>query len=119
MTEKQEFIFTCADEEELDKLKTRAMKLKVIVLDAWDKHPLQNPSLFNNRQKQRFTDEIKVLWNTMSDEQINKEFNDICCSRLFTEGADVSTYPCYEPVGTPNHSVLYDPAGNLVEVDNN
>ena len=119
MTEKQEFIFTCADEDELNRLKDKAMKLKVIVLDTWDKHPLQNPSLFNKRQKERFTNELKVLWNTMTDEQIEKEFNDICCSRLFDAGCDISNYPCYEPVGTPNHSVLYDPAGNSVEVDKN
>ena len=117
MSEQQEFIFTCADETELERLKHKAMKLKVIVLDTWDKHPLQNPSLFNKRQKERFTNEIKVLWNTMSDEQIEKEFNDICCERLFNAGADVSTYPVYEPVGTANHSVLYKPDEAVVDTN--
>jgi hypothetical protein len=120
MTEKQEFIFTCADEDELEKLKTRAMKLKVILLDTWDKHPLQNPALFNKRQRDRFTSELKSMWNSMTDEQIDKEFNEICCERLFVAGADFSNYPVYEPVGTANHKILYDAGLNAVEVvDNN
>ena len=119
MTERQEFIFTCKDEDELKYYKDKAMKLKVILLDNWEKHPLQNPKLLDKRRRERFEKELKELWNTMSDEQIDKEFGDICCSRLFGEGADVSNYPCFEPAGTPNHSILYDPAGNLVEVDTN
>ncbi len=107
MTDKQEFLVTCSNEEELNKLKEKAMKLKLIVLDNWDKHPLQNPSLFNKRQKDKFTAELKSLWNTMTNEQIDKEFNDICCSRLFEVGCDISTYPIYEPAGTPNHDVLF------------
>ena len=114
-SQKQEYVFTCRDEEELNKYKTRAMKLKIILLDSWDKHPLENPACFNKRQKERFTKELENLWNKMNDEEIDKEFNDICCSRLFNSGSDISSYPVYEPIGTPNHSVLYE---NTSEVDN-
>jgi len=107
MTERQEFIFTCKDEDELNRLKEKAMKLKVILLDDWDKHPLQNPALFDKRRRERFEKELKDMWYKMTDEQIEKEFNDICCGRLFADGVDISAYPCAE-MGSPNHTQLYE-----------
>lgn len=78
--------------EELEQLKQKATKLKVILMERKGKHPLQNISLLNKRDKDLFEKELEELWNTMSDEEITNEFNSICCDRIFTEGTDVSNY---------------------------
>ena len=72
----------CQSEEELQALKTKAMKCKVILLDQWEKHPLTNPSTFNKRQKDRFLKEL-----TTSDKKPHKLIQSL---NLFTCGIGLS-----------------------------
>lgn len=95
MTEQQEFVFDCKDEEELLKCRNKLTKLKVVLLDRMDKPALLNIRLMDKRSRDKFKKELKHLWDTMSDEEIDKEFNDICCEKLFTCGVDISAYPCF------------------------
>lgn len=94
------------NEEQLTLLKEKCMKCKVILLDLWDKHPLQNPSLFNKRQKERFTKELLQMINDWNDEKVNLEFNSVVTDRIFASGQDISNYPVYQS-SVPEHSHLY------------
>lgn len=100
--------FLCEDKEEFERLKAKATKLRVILLDRKDKQIFCRLSNFSKRDKDKFVAEINEMWNTMTDEEINEEFNAICCDKLFESGADVSTLPVKE-LTYPNHSVLYEP----------
>jgi len=107
-----DFIFFAKNEEELQQFKDKAMKLKVILLDRLGKHPLQNPSFFNKREKDKFLCKIREMWNEITDDEVNKEFNSIVCDNLFTNGADVSNYPCVN-IDLPDHSVLYNKGDSI------
>jgi len=65
-------------------------------------------SSFDARDKKKFIRELNDMWNTMTDKEIDDEFNEICNDKLFAN--DVSNLPV-EPSGItyPDHSVLYNP----------
>lgn len=92
-------------QEELEALKTKCMKCKVILLDEWDKHPLDNPALFDRRKKDKFTNQLAEMMKTWSDEDIDKEFGYIVSDKLLASGTDVSKYITSGAV--PDHSILY------------
>lgn len=100
----------CESQEEFDRLKNKATKLRTILLDRKNKNLFCKLASFDTRDKKKFIREINELWTNMTDEEIDAEFNEICCDKLFESSADVSTYPV-EPSGLtyPDHSVLYNP----------
>lgn len=95
-------------EEQLNALKEKCLKCKVILMEKKNKHPLSNLSLFSKRQKEVFLKELNEMMLSMSDEDITKEFNSIVCDDLFTSGKDYTTYNTLEST-EPDHSVLYNP----------
>ena len=95
MTE-QELVFDCPDEATLVKYREKLTKLKIVLLDRMDKPLLLNIKIMDKRSQNKFKAELKLLWNTMSDEEIEREFNDIVCNKLFTSGQDISAYSCFE-----------------------
>lgn len=86
----------CSTEEELAKLKEKAMKVKIIVLEDMNKHPLTNVSTFSKREKAKVLEKMEFLFASYTDEQIDKEFNAIVCDKLLDNGADLSQYPIYD-----------------------
>lgn len=98
--------FVCDTQEEFDRLKTKATKLRIILLERKDKALFCRLSAFDTRDKTKFIKELNDMWNTMSDEEIDVEFNDICVNKLFEGGKDVTTYPV-ETLTYPDHSILY------------
>jgi hypothetical protein len=86
----------CATEEELNKLKEKAMKVKIIVLEDMNKPPLTNVSNFNKRDKSKVLEKMEFLFTSYTDEQIDKEFNSIVCDKLLDSGIDISQYPIYD-----------------------
>lgn len=98
----------CETQDEFDKLKNKATKLRVILFDRKEKNMFCKLSSLDVRDKKKFIREINEMWNSMTDEEIDAEFNEICCDKLFT--GDVSDLPV-EPSGMtyPDHSVLYNP----------
>jgi len=86
----------CSTKEELQALKEKAMKVKVICLDEMDKHPLCNPSYFTKRDKDKLLERMGKMMHTYSNEEIEKSFSTIVNDRLLTCGADVSNYPIYD-----------------------
>lgn len=99
------------NEEELNALKTKCIKCKVILLEKMHKHPLSNLSLFSKRQKEVFFRELKEMFDTWSDDRINEEFNAIVCDDLLAQNADVSKYPVNEVIPA-DHSILYKKSEN-------
>ena len=81
------------DEEKLAQLKEKALKCKVIALDLLQHHPLTNPSAMNPREKNKVIS-LMETWFGKGDEEVNLEFNDIVCNKLFHYTSDISTLPC-------------------------
>lgn len=67
-------------------------KVKVIALDRLGKHPLSNPSFFRKREKEELKLLMEHIINDMSEDEIAKEFNEVCCEKLFNAGADYTYY---------------------------
>jgi len=98
----------CETKEEFDRLRHKATKLRVILLERKDKNLFCKLSSFDRRDHNKFIKEINELWNTMSDQEIDDEFNDICVNKLFETGKDLTSYPV-ETLTYPDHSILYNP----------
>ena len=98
----------CEDEQEFERLKTKATKLRIILLERKDKNLFCKLSSFDKRTKDKFVKEINEMWNSMSDNEIDEEFNAICCDKLFYQGQDITSYPVKE-LTFPDHSILYNP----------
>jgi hypothetical protein len=105
-----------SSEEELQALKTKAMKCKVILLDQWEKHPLTNPSTFNKRQKDRFLKELTTMMMYMTEDEIDKEFNSVVSDRILACGEDISKFPVAH-VEAPDYSVLYPVDEEVVNIE--
>jgi len=72
-------------------------KVKVIGLHRMGKHPLYNGSLLKPREKEKLKTSMEKIM-TLTDDQIQREFNDICIDNLFDNTTDYSTYPVYDPL---------------------
>lgn len=84
-------------EEQQEKMKRKAFitKVKVIALDKMGKHPLMNPSLMRQKDKQALIVVMDEVIKSMSEQDITLMFNDICNEKLFASNSDYSTYPVY------------------------
>lgn len=86
-----------SDTETLQKLKDKALRLKVICLDGMGKSPMSNVSLFCKRDKDKLTAEIEKRWVEMSDEAIETLFNEICVGTILdTNVMDPENMPVFE-----------------------
>lgn len=100
--------YVCETQEEFDYLKAKTTKLRTILLERKDKNMFCKLSAFDKRTKDKFVKEMNELWNEMTDEEIDAEFNAICCDKLFYQGQDITSYPVKE-LCMPDHSILYNP----------
>ena len=83
------------EEAEIIKRRDYIAKVKVISLDIMNKYPLENPSNFTQREKKKLMDIMENTIKTLSEEEITKQFNEVCIDKLFTEKADYSNFPTY------------------------
>lgn len=89
------------DTETLQKLKDKAMMLKIICLDDLGKDPLFDVSRMNKREKVRLQVEVEKRWNVMPDADIIEQFNEICIQTIFdTQGPQYENMPVTS-VGRP------------------
>jgi len=70
-------------------------RVKVVALHRNGKQPLSNPSYFSKKEKDRLIETMTEVMK-MRDEDIIKEFNDICNDVIFNPRVDYSTYPVYQ-----------------------
>lgn len=82
-------------------------KVKVIGLHRIGKHPLYNGSLLKASEKTRLKTTMEKIM-LLTDEQIQREFNDICIDNLFDTNTDYSTYPVYDPLTMHTFKVKQD-----------
>lgn len=77
---------------EIEKRREIVTRLKVVALDRLGKHPLTNPSYLSQREKTKL---IHLMTSLQDDkeEDVIKEFNDICNDVLFSGNVDPSTFP--------------------------
>jgi len=74
--------------------RNKIVKCKTIILSRMDLHPiLCNVSQLPKNRKKYLIEEIKKLLET-PDEEIDKEFNDICLNQIFND--DYTQYPIYK-----------------------
>ena len=71
-----------SDTEGLQRLKDKAMMLRVILLDEQRKSPLTDLSRYNTREKLHLKVEIEKKW-LMPDDEIKALFNEICTQTIF------------------------------------
>lgn len=87
--------------EQLQRLKDKALMLKIISLDELGKDPLFDVSRMNKREKIKLQVEVERKWGEMTDESILELFNDICIGTIFdTQGTEYENMPC-SSVGRP------------------
>ena len=70
-----------SDTEGLQRLKDKAMMLRVILLDEQRKSPLTDLSRYNTREKLHLKVEIEKKW-LMPDDEIKALFNEICTQTI-------------------------------------
>jgi hypothetical protein len=116
MTITQQVRFVCEDKEEFERLKAKATKLRIILLERKEKQMFCRLSTFSKRDKDKFIAEVNKMWSEMTDEEIDEEFNAICCDKLFEGGVDISNLPVKE-MTYPDHSVLYEPVSKDQEIE--
>lgn len=83
-------------------------RVKVIALHNMKLHPLYNASYLSHREKQKLITEMEHIMK-LTDDEILTTFNEICNDKLFITGADITSYPVYNPLGFIKESpVVYD-----------
>jgi len=77
--------------DEINIVRNKVMKCKIIVLDKMGKNPLMNPRYFNKTDKETLVKEVKELYDSDSIESINDKFNSICLDKIFNnyENSDI------------------------------
>jgi hypothetical protein len=87
--------------EQLQRLRDKALMLKIISLDELGKDPLFDVSRMNKREKIKLQVEVERKWGEMTDESILTLFNEICIQTIFdTQGMEYEDMPC-SSIGRP------------------
>ena len=71
-------------------------KVKVIANNMLDKHPTANPTFYNKKEKAKMIEYMDYVINNYNDDDLTKEFNEICNDKLFVDGFDYSCLPIYD-----------------------
>jgi len=79
----------------VDKRREYITKVKCIALNKIGKHPLLNPSTFRQKEKKQLIKAMEEVM-TLTEEEITKQFNEVCADEIFCEGIDYSLYPIYK-----------------------
>lgn len=110
---------------EIELLKKKAQKTKIIALDQLNKPIFSNPSNFSTREKNRLMKAMEE-WFNKPDEEVNELFNEIVLDKLETEFEKIPINPMnitYAPdpefhkdlPPIPTQTVI-DIAGNEVQI---
>jgi hypothetical protein len=93
--------------------KQKAQKCKVIALNKMGHHPIEvNVSSFNQKSKIKVLELVKELFEK-PDEEIQKEFNEVCLEVIFNENSNIANYPIYKKDIRPIQS--QNVSGNVIE----
>jgi len=107
------------EEIELNTMKEKATRCKVIALESLGHHPLANPTEMGRRDKKKVLDVMTLWFNTKSIEQIETEFNDIIDDKVLGTGKDFTNYGIknnniHHP-RLPDDMTVCDVGGNMID----
>ena len=68
--------------------------VKVLALVKAGKAPLDNPSTFMKYEKLTIIQNMDEIMNNMSPDEIKEEFNKICNTKIFVDGANYDSMTC-------------------------
>lgn len=80
------------EEQEKQRFKQKAQKVKVIALDQIHKPIFSNPSHFNNREKSKLL-KVMMEWFEKPDNEINEIFNDLVLDKLENDYEKIDINP--------------------------
>lgn len=103
------------NQDEVELMREKLMKCKVIALDAMDKHPLINPKVLSTKDNDTLKKKIRALFDTDLEELTN-QFNEVCQLRLFDKDSDYSNYTTYVDKRFPKQQELYEQAEQAVDI---
>ena len=81
-------------------------KVKVIANNMLDKPPTANPSFYSKKDKAKMIEYMQYIIGNYNDDDLNKEFNEVCNDKLFVDGFDYSCLPVYNY--NINNTPIYD-----------
>lgn len=100
--------------DEVEAMREKLMKCKIIALDAMDKHPLINPKNLSTKDKEILKKRVRELFDKDLDE-LTKDFNEVCQLRLFDSGCDYTNYCTYVDKRFSNQQKIYERAEQEVD----
>ena len=71
-------------------------KVKVIANNMLGKPPTSNPSFYNKKDKAKMIEYMQYIIGNYTEDDLNKEFNEVCNDKLFVDGFDYSCLPIYD-----------------------
>jgi hypothetical protein len=100
------------DEEEFKRKREKAQRCKVIALHRMGHHPINaNVSNFNQKSKLKVLELVRELFE-QPDDDIIKEFNEVCLDVVFDERQDFTSYPVYSRPVKPK---VMDLSNNIID----
>ena len=84
------------EQKEQNKKRDYITKVKVIANNMLDKPPTANPSFYSKKDKAKMIEYMQYVISNYNDDDIDKEFNEICNNKLFVDGVDYSCFPVYD-----------------------
>jgi len=94
------------EQKEYIKKRDYITKVKVIANNMLGKHPTANPTFYNKKEKAKMIEYMDYVINNYNDNDLTREFNEICNDKLFIDGFDYSALPVYNY--NINNAPIYD-----------
>lgn len=83
------------NKEDLETIKPKIQKARIIALDYLNIHPLTPTNNLKIFQKKELISKVKHIIMCNTDEEINKMFNEIVNDKLLDPNSDYTKYPIY------------------------
>lgn len=82
------------EEVKVDDRRAYITKVKIIAFGRLNIYPLTNGSFLSSKDKKKVISMMEEVMK-LSDEDINKEFGEVCNDEIFTPKSDYSQFPTY------------------------
>ena len=84
------------EQKEKNRKRDYITKVKVIANNMLGKPPTSNPSFYNKKDKAKMIEYMQYIIGNYTEDDLNKEFNEVCNDKLFVDGFDYSCLPIYD-----------------------
>ena len=83
------------EEKKVDYRRAYITKVKIIAFGRLNIYPLSNGSYLSSKDKRKVIYMMEEVMK-LSEEEINKEFGEVCNDEIFTQKSDYSHFPTYD-----------------------